>query len=127
PQVPPTRSPGTYRSYKVCRNMNCSTHPTGAATAKTVGVHVAVHVDNASRDTLTTADHDSVAAVFDTLRYPTDTAAFGRESDIDRNGLVLVLMTPKVNSLVTSAQCNDPAVGFVAGYVYGCAALHGLC
>jgi len=119
PHVPQMISPGTSGTFKVCGNLNCSTHPTVTATAKTVGVHVAVYVDNASRDTLTTADLDSVAAVFDTLLYPTDTAAFGRESDIDRNGLVLVLMTPKVNSLVTSAQCNDPAFGFVAGYFYG--------
>ena len=112
-------TPGSSSTFKVCGDLTCSTHPTVTATAKTVGVHVAVYVDNASPDTLATIDLDSVAAVFDTLLYPTDTAAFGRESDIDGNGLVLVLMTPKVNSLVTTAQCNDPAGGFVAGYFFG--------
>jgi len=112
-------TPGSSRTFKVCGDLNCSTHPTVTATAKTVGVRVAVYVDNASPDTLATVDLDSLAAVFDTLLYPTDTAAFGRESDIDGNGLVLVLMTPKVNSLVTAAQCNDPAGGFVAGYFFG--------
>lgn len=112
-------TPGSSGTFKVCGDLTCSTHPTVTATAKTVGVHVAVYVDNASPDTLATVDLDSVAAVFDTLLYPTDTAAFGRESDIDGNGLVLVLLTPKVNSLVTTAQCNDPAGGFVAGYFFG--------
>ena len=117
--IPQVITPGSSRTFKVCGDLNCSTHPTVTATAKTVGTHVAVYVDNASPDTLTTLDLDSVAAVFDTLLYPTDTAAFGRESDLDSNGLVLVLMTPKVNSLVTAAQCNSPTGGFVAGYFYG--------
>ena len=119
PAVPQVITPGSSRTFKVCGDLNCATHPTVTATAKTVGVHVAVYVDNASPDTLTTPDLDSVAAVFDTLLYPTDTAAFGRESDIDGNGLVLVLMTPMVNSLVTAAQCNSVTGGFVAGYFFG--------
>ena len=119
PPIPQVITPGSSRTFKVCGDLNCSTHPTVTATAKTVGQHVAVYVDNASPDTLTTSNLDSVAAVFDTLLYTTDTAAFGRESDIDGNGLVLVLMTPQVNSLVTAAQCNSPTGGFVAGYFFG--------
>ncbi|HYL20270.1 MAG TPA: hypothetical protein VEU74_00815 [Gemmatimonadales bacterium] len=119
PTIPQVITPGSSRTFKVCGDLNCSTHPTVTATAKTVGVNVAVYVDNASPDTLTTLDLDSVAVIFDTLLYRTDTAAFGRESDIDGNGLVLVLMTPKVNSLVTAAQCNSLTGGFVAGYFYG--------
>ncbi len=119
PPIPQVITPGSSRTFKVCGDLNCSTHPTVTATAKTVKTHVAVYVDNASPDTLTTSNLDSVAAVFDTLLYTTDTAAFGRESDIDGNGLVLVLMTPKVNSLVTAAQCNSLTGGFVAGYFFG--------
>ena len=111
---------GTSRTFKVCGDANCGSHPTVTATAKKVGLHVAVYVDNtaaATGDTLGTADFDTLAAVFDTLLYPTDTAAFGRESDIDGNGVVIVLMTGKVNSLVTSAQCTT--TGFIAGFFYG--------
>ena len=120
PQLAAPPIPGTSRTFKVCGDANCASHPTVTATAKKVGLHVAVYVDNtatAAGDTLGTADFDTLAAVFDTLLYPTDTAAFGRESDIDGNGVVIVLMTGKVNSLVTSAQCTS--TGFIAGYFYG--------
>jgi hypothetical protein len=119
PVAPRVIVPGTSRTFKVCGDLTCSTHPTVTATAKSVGQHVAVYVDNAAPDTLTTGALDSLAAVFDTVLYPSDTAAFGRESDIDGNGLVIVVMTAKVNSLVTSAQCLSPTGGYVAGYFYG--------
>jgi len=52
--------------------------------------------------------------VFDTHVYAVDTTAFGSVSDIDSNGVVITLMTPVVNSLVTNAECQ--AGGFVAGF-----------
>jgi hypothetical protein len=58
---------------------------------------------------------DTLRALFDTLLYAADTSAFGRESDIDANGVVIVLMTGKVNSLVPS-PCNG---GYIAGFFYG--------
>ena len=57
----------------------------------------------------------SVASHQSALLYPADTSAFGRESDIDGNGIVMVLMTGKVNSLVAS-PCTG---GSIAGYFYG--------
>src|SRR2546430_17702912 len=62
-----------------------------------------------------TFDFDTLRAVFDTLLYAADTAAFGRESDIDGNGVVIVLLTGKVNSLVP----NPCTGGYIAGYFYG--------
>jgi hypothetical protein len=115
-----TINPGDRKVFKVCGDVFCQTHPSVVAFARKVGMHIAVFVDSAAEhagDTLTTADLTALGAVFDTLLYPTDTAAFGRESDIDANGVVIVLMTGKVNSLVTSAQCTTS--GFVAGYFYG--------
>ena len=115
-QTPPQL--GDTRTFKVCGTLQCDTHPTVTATAKKVSVHVAIYVDSAalkSGDTLGTADLDALGAVFDTLLYPADTLAFGRETDIDNNGVVMVLMTGKVNSLVAS-PCTD---GFVAGYFFG--------
>lgn len=109
---------GTSRSFKVCGDLNCKTHPSVSATAKKVSTHVAIYVDSAALqngDTLSPADLDALAAVFDTLLYPADTLAFGRETDIDNNGVVLVLMTGKVNSLVAKPCTN----GFVAGFFYG--------
>ena len=120
PLLPAAPVPGTSRTFKVCGDATCTSHPIVTATAKKVGLHVALYVDNAATtagDTLGTADFDTLAAVFDTLLYRTDTAAFGRESDIDGNGVVIVLMTGRVNSLVTSSQCTS--TGFIAGYFYG--------
>src|SRR6266568_2761937 len=100
-------NPGDRRMFKVCGDSLCTTHPTVVAFAKTVGLHVVVFqdsVDQKAGDTLKTADLDTLAAVFDTLLYPRDTSAFGRESDVDGNGKVLVLMTGKVNSLVPKAS-----------------------
>jgi hypothetical protein len=66
---------------------------------------------------LDSAALDTLATLFETRLYPTDTAAFGRESDIDTNSVVMVLMTNTVNKLVTSAACAS--TGFVAGFFYG--------
>ena len=37
---------------------------------------------------LTTTDFDSLRTVFDNRLYPLDTVAFGREPDVDSNGVV---------------------------------------
>src|SRR6266571_1337420 len=90
------------------------------ATALKVGTHIAIYVDNAApQPGLSQSDLDNLRAVFDTRLYETDTLAFGSESDIDSNGMVIVLMTGKVNALVTSAQCTNPTGGYVAGYFFG--------
>jgi hypothetical protein len=66
---------------------------------------------------LTAADFDALRDAFDLQLFAADTAAFGRESDIDGNGLVIVLMTGVVNKLVTAAECR--ATGYVAGFFFG--------
>ena len=65
---------------------------------------------------LDSAALDGIATLFDQQLYPIDTTAFGNESDIDANGVVMVLMTNTVNKLVTRAQCS---AGFVAGFFFG--------
>jgi hypothetical protein len=52
--------------------------------------------------------------VFDTRVYQLDTLAFGRESDNDSNGVVIVLLTNQVNKLVTASQCQT--TGYVTGF-----------
>ena len=109
-------------TFKVCNVLTCdprqpSTLSNVTATALKVGQHIAIYVDNAAPAPLSQMDLDSLRAVFDNRLYGTDTLAFGRESDIDGNGKVIVLMTNKVNSLVTASECNT--TGFVAGYFFG--------
>jgi hypothetical protein len=130
PRAPPrvTAAPtpvdsGAVRTFKVCNTLTCdptkpSTLSSVTATALKVGTHIAIFVDNAApQPGLSQSDLDNLRSVFDARLYEADTLAFGRESDIDNNGMVIVLMTGKVNSLVTQTQCTT--TGFVAGFFFG--------
>jgi len=126
PRAPALVTPvdsGNVRTFKVCNTLDCdprkaSTLSTVTATALKVGAHIAIYVDDAApQPGLSQSDLDALRSVFDTRLYETDTLAFGRESDIDNNGMVIVLMSGKVNSMVTATQCNT--TGFVAGFFFG--------
>lgn len=109
---------GNVRNFRLCGDLNCSTFPTVTATAKSVSGHVAIYVDNAApAGGLTQTDLDSLASLFNARLYAIDTTAFGRESDIDGNSAVIVLMTNVVNKLVTRQQCRQE--GFIAGFFFG--------
>ena len=113
---------GKNRTFKVCGNLTCGSDSlrTVRATLMKLGQHIALYQDSAApQPSLSQTDLDTLRAVFDTRLYEIDTTAFGRESDIDANGVVIVLMTNRVNQLVTSAQCTSPTGGFVAGYFFG--------
>jgi len=116
PAGPPAM--GSQRTFKVCAKLNCASFDNVTATVRALKSNVAIYVDNnAPAGGLDSTALDSLANTFETRLYPTDTAAFGRESDIDTNSVVMVLMTPTVNKLVTSAACTS--TGFVAGFFYG--------
>lgn len=108
---------GNVRSFKVCSNLTCSSFQTVAARAEGVSQHIAVYIDTlAPKPGLDSADVDTITQVFDTLLYPLDTAAFGGVSDIDTNGVAIVLMTGVVNKLVTKTQCTSS--GYIAGFFF---------
>src|SRR3989442_137214 len=114
--APPAQ--GDIGTFSVCSNLNCTSKTTVTATAKQVGVHIAIFVDNnAPPGGLSDADLLSLRDKFDTLLYVRDTLAFGRETDIDGNTVVIVLMTNAVNEVVSPLECST--TGFVAGYFYG--------
>ncbi len=48
--------------------------------------------------------------------YTIDANAFGPTSDIDANGHIIVLMSPKVNAITPTNVCQQS--GFVAGFFY---------
>jgi len=108
---------GANRTFKVCGNLTCDSLRAVVATARKVGQHIAIFEDDNAPSPLSQADLDTLRDVFDNRLYQVDHSAFGVESDIDSNDVVIVLMTNKVNKLVTSAQCN--LSGFVAGYFFG--------
>jgi len=71
-------------------------------------------------DPLQPQDLAELGTAFDSLHYGIDTTAFGRESDIDGNGVVIILMTDAVNDL--TPDCTN---GRVIGYFYGGDLLNG--
>jgi len=109
---------GNPRTFKVLANLlNSNMFTMVNATALSVGQRIILYVDNAApANGLTTADYDKLRSDFDTLLYAVDTVAFGRESDIDANGRVIVLMSNVVNRLVTESQCVNS--GYVAGFFF---------
>src|SRR5262249_23650177 len=97
-------------------NVDCSSFNDVTATARFVGTSAAIYMDNTvpQNDTLQAADYQDLGHAFDTYHYPIDTTAFGRESDVDNNGRVVILMTDAVNAL--TPDCTD---GRVLGYFFG--------
>jgi hypothetical protein len=83
------------------------------ATAKYIGTHAAIFLDNnaPSPGGYTQTDLDSIGVLFDTQLYPTDVNAFGSESDINGDNLVLILLTDQVDKLA-SCSAGEIIVGF---------------
>jgi hypothetical protein len=108
---------GEKRTFQVCATSTCSSFVASTATALSIGQRVAIFVDDAAPpDGYTQADLDDVRELFDQFLYPIDTTAFGRESDIDGNGVVIVLLTQHVNAL--SPNCNSTG-RVILGYFFG--------
>jgi hypothetical protein len=113
--VPPALN--EQRSFQVCAASLCNTFVQTTATARSIGQRVAIFVDDsAPAGGYTTTDLDDVRTLFDQYLYPIDTTAFGRESDIDGNGVVIVLLTQHVNAL--SPDCNSTG-RVILGYFFG--------
>ncbi|HKU62981.1 MAG TPA: hypothetical protein VJQ44_17400 [Gemmatimonadales bacterium] len=85
------------------------------ATVKHVGQKVVIYLDDSSPTTggYSQGDIDAIGSLFDDELYPIDTTAFGRESDVDGDGQVLVLLTDQVTRL---AGCNNGQV--VVGFFF---------
>ena len=109
--------PGEQRIFKVCTSRECDEFIDAAATAKAVGQRVAIFVDNdAPAGGYTDPELTEVGNLFDDYLYPIDTVAFGRESDVDGNGVVIVLLTHRVNELTPNCASTGSVV---LGYFFG--------
>jgi len=114
---PPTL--GSTRQFMVCARLDCSRFDRVTARVRALRATVAIYVDTAAPAPpigLDAAALDGLATLFDSRLHALDTAAFGPESDIDTNSVVLVLMTPVVKRLVSAERCQS---GFVAGFFLG--------
>jgi hypothetical protein len=114
-QAPPVL--GEERTFNVLKSNTVSGKSAGdyvqvTGTVKYLGTHVAIFLDNAApTGGYTQPDLDKIGSMFDTHLYPIDITAFGHESDIDNNHLVLVLLTDRVTRL-TSCTGGSIIVGF---------------
>jgi hypothetical protein len=106
-QPPPVL--GEQRTFNVLKNSTVggtaqSDYVQVTGTAKYVGQHVAIFLDDAAPTPgYTQGDIDKVGSTFDKHLYPIDVAAFGSESDINGDGIVLVLLTDRVTKLTGCA------------------------
>ena len=115
--LPPARVQlGDTKTFKVCASLTCGSFGSVDATVQYVGQHVAIYLDNTvpQNDPLQASDFAELGMAFDNRHYPIDTTAFGRESDIDGNGVVDILMTDAVNALTPDCS-NGQVIGFFFG------------
>jgi hypothetical protein len=112
-------SVGDRRAFQVCQQLPCAglgDFTTVNSQARYVGAHAAIFADDAAPSAFTPADYDSLGALFDQQLYEVDTQAFGAESDVDANGVVIILFTAAVNRLTPEEQC---ATSIITGYFFG--------
>ncbi len=110
---------GSRRDFAVCSDISCGTidvFETVTAEAVYVGRHAAIFQDiGVPAGGFTEDDFQVLGSMFDEQLYEVATQAFGSESDIDTNGLLLVLLTPVVNGLTPKSQCSS---SFITGFFF---------
>ncbi|MBA2292588.1 MAG: hypothetical protein H0W15_09035 [Gemmatimonadales bacterium] len=108
---------GTRDSFSVCRTIQCSSFTRVGATVRVVGRHGVIYLDDdlpPGAEQFTQFDLDELGRRFDDFLFPIDTVAFGRESDVNLDQRVSILITDAVNDLTPT--CTD---GRIVGYFYG--------
>ena len=108
---------GSKRTFKVCGDIACDKTVNVSATADFVGAHAAIFLDDsAPSGGFTLPDILALGTQFDQVLYPIDNARFGAESDIDNNGVVIVLLTKQINALAPRPGCGT---SFISGFFFG--------
>jgi hypothetical protein len=72
-------------------------------------------VDTLATGNFTAADFVEMGQFFDTQGFPSDTLYFGRESDIDGNGKVIILISGRINGLAATVTGWDSTF-FIGGF-----------
>ena len=104
--------------FWVCGDLNCDTFKRDTSIVNYVGTHVAIFLSvNSPGGGLSAGDISALGATFDKDLYPIDINTFGAPSDLNGNGIVYVLMTPKVNAMTPASQCST--LGYIAGFFFG--------
>lgn len=106
---------GSVRSFRVLADSSGQRFKSVSARLAFAGDNVLIYLDTLSpANGFTPAQVQSFGTLFDRTLYPIDTGAFGPPSDVDQNGRVIMLMSPAVNALTPSSECDTQ--GFVAGF-----------
>lgn len=99
-------APAQTRQFSVLNTVNASTILTSSYTRVTTqlrydGQHCLIYsdVDTLATGNFTQSDFNDFGQTFDDTIYPADTLYFGRESDIDNNGKVIVVVSGIINAL----------------------------
>ncbi|HVT39379.1 MAG TPA: hypothetical protein VHE78_10060, partial [Gemmatimonadaceae bacterium] len=88
----------------------------GSRVAAVSNTAIVVVDSSAPAGGFTDAEYQSIAVTFDTLIFPLDTAAFGKPSDMDSNGRIVLFFTTAVNQLT---PLNTPSTsGFIGGFFF---------
>jgi hypothetical protein len=103
---------GDQRNFKVCAALPCATRDfvTVTARARYVGLRAVIYEDLEAPDPITDEDAEDFGSEFDDELYDVATRAFGSESDVDRNGVLFILMTPVVNGLTPEESCGQAII-----------------
>ena len=112
PMVTAAIEVGDLRDFRVCAALPCGTDDfvTVRAEARYAGLHAAIYEDLEAPGTFTDADFAAFGELFDDQLYEVTSRAFGSESDVDRNGLVMILMTPVVNGFTPEELCGEAII-----------------
>jgi hypothetical protein len=110
---------GDRRIFRVCDKVTCSQEIDFAsvtAEVRYVGDHALIYQDeNAPVGGLNEQDFQEMGVVFDQELYRVATRTFGSESDLDKNGRVMILFTPIVNGMTDTARCSQ---SYVTGFFF---------
>ena len=118
-QQPAVRAPATIPQVGDRRTFNTLTASGSSvqitAEVKAVTERAILYQDIDAASVFTPADYQGFGALFDDVIYDTDVAVFGPIGDIDANGRIIMVFTPKVNALTARGTGS-----YIAGYFYAC-------
>lgn len=111
-------SVGSQRTFQVLSDLTGNAFKRVTARLRYAGEHILIYVDNDSPPGgFSDAELNRLGDLFDQTLYELTVQRLGAESDIDGNGRVIHLLTPVVNELTSTAQCQSS--GFITGFFYG--------
>ena len=111
-------APDSVRSFYVLGSLTGNCFVQTQARLKYTGARVYVYEDVGVASGFSASEYAKFGTLFDDVLYPIDTAAFGFPSDVDGNGHIFVLLSPKINQLTTRTDCAASGA-YVAGYFFG--------